>query len=94
MATFKPLQDLILVDPIKPPLTKGGIVVASEDHLKPVKGTVLAVGPGKHEKGELVEVPVKVGDVIMWTKGALQTHKVGDDEFNVVAASQLIGVER
>lgn len=92
--TFKPLHDLILVELIKPDATKGGILIASEEHLKPTKGKVLAVGPGKYEKGVLVEVPVKVGDMVTWSKGAVQTYKVDGEDFNVVPASQLIGVER
>jgi len=92
--TFKPLHDLILVDVIKPDPTKGGILIASEDLLKPIKGKVLAVGPGKYEKGKLVEVPVKVGDVVTWSRGAVQKYTIDKEEFNVVPASQLIGVER
>jgi chaperonin GroES len=94
MTTFKPLRDFILVEPIKPALKQGGIIVASEEQLKPTKGKVLAVGPGLYEKGVLVEVPVKVGDIITWPKGSVMTFKVDGKDFSVVPASQLIGVER
>ena len=92
--TFKPLHDLILVDVIKPDPTKGGILVASEEFIKPTKGKVLAMGPGKYEKGKLVEIPVKVGDIVTWSGGSVQKYTIDNEEFNVVPASQLIGIER
>jgi chaperonin GroES len=95
MTTFQPLRDLILVDPIKPNVaTSTGLIIASDEHVRPVKGTVLAVGPGTWEKGVLVPVTVKVGDVIMFVKGSLEKYKVDGQEFCVVSAKQLIGVDQ
>jgi len=95
MTTFLPLRDLILVEPIKPEVKVGSLIVASEEHLKPTKGRVLAVGPGTYDKkGVLTPVSVSIGDIVTWSKGAVQRYQVGKSDFHVVAASQLIGIER
>ena len=68
---FKPLHDRILVKAIKPaPVTKGGIIVPETVTNKPQQGEVIAIGPGKYEKGELVSLTVKVGDIIKVREGS------------------------
>ena len=48
---------------------------------KPQSGTVLAVGDGKHDKdGNLVPVPVKVGDKVIYGKyGGTEISVDGED---------------
>jgi len=68
--------------------TKGGIVLPdTAEKEKPIKGKVLAVGPGKRsDKGELQPMSVKVGDVVLF-------KKYGPDEIEMDGKKYLVGDE-
>ena len=90
---FKPLHDRILVKAIKPaPVTKGGIIVPETVTNKPQQGEVIAIGPGKYEKGELVSLTVKVGDIIMFGSWCGEEIKIGDQDYIVMRESDLVGI--
>lgn len=91
---FKPLKDYIQIEPIVPNINVGSILVATDEHLRPTKGKVLAVGPGTYEKGVLKPVPVSIGDVIGFVKGSMEKIYIGKEVLYIVPAGQLVGVER
>ncbi len=68
--------------------TKSGIVLPeTAEKEKPVKGKVLAIGPGKrNDKGELQPMSVKVGDVVLF-------KKYGPDEIEIENKKYLVGDE-
>ncbi len=68
--------------------TKSGIVLPdTAEKQKPVKGKVVAAGPGKlNEKGERVAMSVKVGDVVLF-------KKYGPDEVELDGKKYLVGDE-
>ena len=59
----------------------------SAEKEKPIKGKILAVGPGKmSEKGELKPMSVKIGDVVLF-------KKYGPDEIEIEGKKYLVGDE-
>lgn len=68
--------------------TKSGIVIPeTAEKEKPIKGKVLAVGPGKmNEKGERMPMSVKVGDLVLF-------KKYGPDEVEIDGKKYLVGEE-
>lgn len=68
--------------------TKSGIVIPdTAEKEKPMKGKVLAAGPGKfNEKGEHIPMSVKVGEVVLF-------KKYGLDEIEVDGKKYLVGDE-
>lgn len=86
---FKPLSNHVFIEPIEEQaVTKSGIVIPdTAEKEKPVKGKVLATGPGKvSEKGERVPMSVKVGDVVLF-------KKYGPDEIEMEGKKYLVGDE-
>lgn len=86
---FKPLSNHVFIEPIdEDKKTKSGIVIPdTAEKEKPVKGKVLAVGPGKRsDKGDLVPMSVKVGDVVLF-------KKYGPDEIEINDKKYLVGDE-
>lgn len=85
---LKPLSDHLILEPIEEEkVTKSGIVIpdtASKE--KPTQGKVIAVGPGKFEKGERIPMSVKVGDVVLF-------KKYGPDEIELDGKKLLVGDE-
>ncbi|HEY4498124.1 MAG TPA: co-chaperone GroES, partial [Candidatus Paceibacterota bacterium] len=54
---------------------------------RPIKGRVVAVGPGKYnEKGERIVMTVKAGDVVLF-------KKYGPDEIEIDNKKYLVGDE-
>ena len=89
-----PLEDRVLVTRLeKEETTKSGIVLPDTAQEKPTKGEVIAVGPGKYsDKGDLIPMPVKEGDVVVFAKYAGTELKLDDEDFLVLRLTDLIGV--
>ena len=86
---FKPLSNHVFLEPLEEEkTTKSGIVIPdTAEKEKPIKGKVLAVGPGKtNEKGERVPMSVGVGDVVLF-------KKYGPDEIEIEGKKYLVGDE-
>ena len=86
---FKPLSNHVFIEPIEEEKkSKSGIVLPeTAEKEKPVKGKILAVGPGKlSEKGERTPMSVKIGDVVLF-------KKYGPDEIELDGKKYLVGDE-
>lgn len=86
---FKPLSNHLFIEPIEEDkMTKSGIVLPdTAEKEKPIKGKVLATGPGKvNEKGERTPMSVKVGDTVLF-------KKYGPDEIEIEGKKYLVGDE-
>lgn len=75
-----PLSDHVFIQSLdEEKQTPSGIVIPdTAEKEKPVKGKVIAVGPGRrNEKGDLIPMSVKVGDRVLF-------KKYGPDEIELV----------
>lgn len=89
MTNLKPLNDHIFLEPVEEEkTTKSGIVLPdTAEKEKPIKGRVVAVGPGKlDDSGKRVPMSVKVGDMVLF-------KKYGPDELEVDGKKYLVGEE-
>ena len=67
--TVKPLNDRVLVKRIESEeRSAGGIIIPDTAKEKPQEGTVIAVGPGKLDKGERIALNVAIGDRVLFGK--------------------------
>lgn len=91
---LKPLHDRIVVETAaKEEVTAGGIILPDSAQEKPQRGTVLAVGPGKRlDSGQLAPVDVKVGDVVLYGKYSGTEVIVGDKEYTILRAEEILAV--
>jgi chaperonin GroES len=92
--TFKPLGGRVLVSPIEQEeVTAGGIVLPETAKEKPQQGKVLAAGPGdRNDKGERVEMDVKVGDVVLFAKYSGTEVKIDGKKLLIMRESDLLGI--
>lgn len=67
---IRPLADRVVIKPAQAEeKTKGGIIVPDTAKDKPVRGEIMAAGPGKTtEDGKRVPLEVKVGDHVLYGK--------------------------
>ncbi len=86
---FKPLSNHLFIEPQEEEaVTKSGIVLPdTAEKERPIRGKVLAVGPGKlNDKGERIPMSVKVGDIVLF-------KKYGPDEIEIENKKYLVGDE-
>ena len=91
---FRPLHDRVVIRRLaEEERTAGGIIIPDTAKEKPMEGEIVAVGPGaRDDKGELVALDVKVGDVILFGKWSGTEVKVDDEELMIMKESDLMGV--
>ena len=92
---IKPLADRILVKPLaREEMTKGGIYLPDTVKDKPQEGTVIAVGTGKrNEKGDLIPMEVKVGDVVIYSKYGGTEIKEDGEEMMILRESDILAIK-
>ena len=91
---FRPLHDRILVRRLEQDeKTAGGIIIPDTAKEKPIQGEVVAAGPGaRNDKGEIVALDVKVGDVILFGKWSGTVVKIDGQEYLIMKESDVLGV--
>lgn len=86
---LKPLADRVILEPIEEEkTTESGIVIPdTAEKERPIKGKVVAVGPGKlNDKGERIPMSIKVDDTVLF-------KKYGPDEFEIDNKTYLVADE-
>lgn len=92
---LKPLNDHLFIESIaEEKMTKSGIVLPeSAEKEKPIKGRVVAAGPGKlNEKGSRVKMSVKVGDMVLFKKYGPDEIQVGGKKYLVCEESDILAI--
>jgi chaperonin GroES len=86
-----PLHDRVLVRRLEEKETaKGGIIIPDTAKEKPQEGEVMAVGPGKIEKGKRIPLDVKVGDRILFGKYTGSDIKIDDQEYLILREEEIL----
>jgi chaperonin GroES len=92
---LEPLEDRVVVKPgEEEETTVSGIVIPETAKEKPQEGEIVAVGPGRIEDGKRVEMDVKVGDRVLYSKYGGTEVKVEGEEYLVLSARDLLAVVR
>jgi chaperonin GroES len=93
--SLEPLEDRVVVKPgEEEETTVSGIVIPDTAKEKPQEGEIVAVGPGRIEDGKRVEMDVKVGDRVLYSKYGGTEVKVEGEEYLVLSARDLLAVVR
>ncbi|MFO8031055.1 MAG: co-chaperone GroES [Desulfohalobiaceae bacterium] len=91
---LKPLHDRVLLKRLEEEeKTKGGIIIPDTAKEKPIKGEVVATGPGKmSDDGKRMEMSVKPGDQVMFNKYAGTEIKIEGEEHLVMREDDIVAV--
>lgn len=92
MASLKPLDDRVIVEPESAEeTTAGGIVLPDAAREKPQRGTVVAVGPGRLlESGDRCAVSVQEGDKVLYGKYGGTDIEVDGVEVKILRESDIL----
>lgn len=91
---LKPLNDRVLVKRLEgEEVTKGGIIIPDSAKEKPMKGEVVAVGPGKvGDDGKRAKMAVSAGDKVLFNKYAGTEMKIDGEEFLVMREDDVLAI--
>lgn len=90
---IKPLGDRVVIKvKEEEETTKSGIVLPGTAKEKPQEGTIMAVGSGEIVDGKKVELEVKVGDKVFFSKYAGTEIKVSEEEYLILKQSDILAI--
>jgi len=91
---LKPLNDRVLVKRLESEeVTSGGIIIPDTAKEKPIKGEVVAAGPGKRDDaGKAIAMSVKAGDFVLFNKYAGTEVKVDATEYLVMREDDILAI--
>jgi len=86
-----PLADRVAIRPLEETETmRGGLFIPDTAKEKPQQGEIIAVGPGRVEKGEKVPMELKVGDRVLYGKYSGTEVKIDDEDILIVKESDVL----
>jgi len=90
---IQPLADRVVIRPLEESeQMKGGLYIPDTAKEKPMQGEIIAVGPGRIEKGDKVPMELKVGDRVLYGKYSGTEVKLGDEEVLIIKESDVLAV--
>ena len=93
-STLKPIGNRVVAKRLEAEETlKGGIILPDSAKKKQETAKVIAIGDGKKtDEGKLIEMPVKVDDIILMDKYSGQEVTLDDEEYIIVKADDIIAI--
>ncbi len=90
----RPVDDRVVIEPLeKEEKTAGGIVLPDAAQEKPMRGKVVAAGPGKRlEDGTRAKMSLKVGDEVFFGKYSGTEIKINGVEYTIMHAADVLAL--
>lgn len=87
-----PMGDRVVIRPDdQPEVSSGGIIIPDTAKERPQEGEVVAAGPGRHlQNGKLLEMELKVGDKVVYSKYAGTEVTVDGKDLLIMAAGDIL----
>ena len=86
-----PLADRVAIRPTEETQEmKGGLYIPDTAKEKPIQGEVIAVGPGRLEKGQRVPLELKIGDRVVYGKYTGSQVELDEEEIILIKESDVI----
>src|SRR5436190_20003542 len=87
-----PLADRVAIRPLEETEEmKGGLYIPDTAKEKPIQGEVIAVGPGRMEKGQRVPMELIVGDRVVYGKYIGSQVELDEEEIILLNECDVIG---
>ena len=92
--TLKPIGNRVVAKRLDSEETlKGGIILPDSAKKKQETAKVIAIGDGKKtEDGKVIQMPVKVDDIILMDKYSGHEITLDDEEYIIVKADDIIAI--
>ena len=92
--SIKPLADRVLVKRLDDEEEQkvGGIIIPDTAKEKPQEAEVVAVGPGRVEDGNRIELDVKAGDKVLIGKYSGTEVKISGEEHLILREDEILAI--
>jgi len=89
---LSPMSDRVVIRPIdEAKVTSGGIILPDTVQERPLEGEVVAAGPGRRlDNGKLLEMDIKTGDKVIYSKFAGTEFTVDGEDVLIMAAGDVL----
>ena len=86
-----PLADRVVIRALEETeQMRGGLYIPDTAKEKPIQGEIVAVGPGRREKGEVVPMELKVGDRVIYGKYSGTQVELDNEEIILIKEADVI----
>ena len=90
---IQPLADRVVVRPLEEAeAMRGGLYIPDTAKEKPQQGEIIAVGPGRFEKGDKVPMELKVGQRVLYGKYSGTEVTLDDEQVLIIKESDVLAV--
>jgi len=90
---IKPLGERVVIKKLEAEeKTKSGIVLTGTAKERPQEAEVVAVGPGAVVDGKKIEMEVKVGDKVLYSKYAGTEVKLDGEEYTILKQEDILAI--
>lgn len=91
---IRPLHDRVIVKRVEEDqVSRGGIIIPDTAKEKPIKGKVVAVGPGRRlDSGETRPLTVQPGDTVLFSKYGGTDIKIDNEEHLILREDDILGI--
>ena len=90
-----PLGDRVIIEPsdAEASTSPGGIIIPDTAKEKPQQGSVVAAGPGRTtDDGKLIDLEVKVGQTVIYSKYAGTEYTENGNDYLIVRESDILAI--
>ena len=86
-----PFEDRVVILPLEDSeAMRGGLYIPDTAKEKPTRGEVIAVGPGRIEKGDRVKMDIHPGDQVIYGKYSGTNYTFEGQEYVIIKASDVL----
>ncbi len=90
---LQPLADRVVIRPLEETEEmRGGLYIPDTAKEKPQQGEIVAVGPGRVEKGERVPMELSVGQKVLYGKYSGTEVSFDDEQYLIVKESDVLAI--
>lgn len=90
---IKPLADRVVIKKLEAEeTTKSGILLTGSAIERPQEAKIVAVGPGAIVDGKRIEMEVKLGDKVLYSKYAGTEVKVDGEEYTILKQDDILAI--
>lgn len=91
---IRPLHDRVIVKRVEEEnISRGGIIIPDSAKEKPIKGKVVAAGPGRRlEDGEVRALTVREGDLVLFSKYGGTDVRIDGEDHLILREDDILGI--
>ena len=91
--SIQPLAGRVALRPVKETeQQRGGVLIPAMVKEKPQQGEVMAVGPGRYEKGVRVPMELSIGQTVLYDKYNGSEVTVDNNEYLIIEESNVLAI--